>query len=97
MNKEVKRIFSDIHGEFANYQTAIASVLSAYRRDLEAAKRIQVPPQQCAVFEDITQGIRGAKAADCLAVAVYDSANRGQWDQTKALADLSIRSFEELL
>ncbi len=64
---------------------------------LEAAKRIQVPPQQCAVFEDITQGIRGAKAADCLAVAVYDSANRGQWDQTKALADLSIRSFEELL
>ena len=39
MNKEVKRIFSDIHGEFANYQTAIASVLSAYRRDLEAAKR----------------------------------------------------------
>lgn len=64
---------------------------------LEAAKRIQVPPQQCAVFEDITQGIQGAKAADCLAVAVYDSANRGQWDQTKALADLSIRSFEELL
>lgn len=39
MNKEVKRIFSDIHGEFANYQTAIASALSAYRRDLEAAKR----------------------------------------------------------
>ena len=64
---------------------------------LEAAKRIQVPPQQCAVFEDITQGIQGAKAADCLAVAVYDSANQGQWDQTKALADLSIRSFEELL
>ena len=64
---------------------------------LEAAKRIQVPPQQCAVFEDITQGIQGAKAANCLAVAVYDSANRGQWDQTKALADLSIRSFEELL
>lgn len=39
MNKEVKKVFSDIHGEFARYQTAIASVLSAYRRDLEAAKR----------------------------------------------------------
>ena len=64
---------------------------------LEAAKRIQVPPQQCAVFEDITQGIQGAKAADCLAVAVYDPANQSQWPQTKALADLSIRSFEELL
>ena len=64
---------------------------------LEAAKRIQVPPQQCAVFEDITQGIQGAKAADCLAVAVYDPANQSQWPQTQALADLSIRSFEELL
>lgn len=64
---------------------------------LEAAKRIQVPPQQCTVFEDITQGIQGAKAADCLAVAVYDPANQSQWPQTQALADLSIRSFEELL
>ena len=39
MNKEVKKVFSDIHGEFANYQAAAASALSAYRRDLEAAKR----------------------------------------------------------
>ena len=39
MNKEVKKFFSDIHGEFARYQAAVSSALSAYRGDLEAAKR----------------------------------------------------------
>ena len=39
MNKEVKKVFSDIHGEFARYQAAVSSALSVYRRDLEAAKR----------------------------------------------------------
>ena len=39
MNKNIQKVFSDIHGEFANYQAAVASALSAYRRDLEAAKR----------------------------------------------------------
>ena len=39
MNKEVKKVFSDIHGEIARYQAAVSSALSVYRRDLEAAKR----------------------------------------------------------
>ena len=39
MNKNIQKVFSDIHGEFARYQAAVASALSAYRRDLEAAKR----------------------------------------------------------
>ena len=39
MNKEVKKVFSDIHGEFTSYQTVVASALSVYRRDLESAKR----------------------------------------------------------
>lgn len=39
MNKNIQKVFDDIHGEFANYQAAAASALSAYRRDLEAAKR----------------------------------------------------------
>lgn len=39
MNKNIQKVFSGIHGEFANYQAAVASALSAYRRDLEAAKR----------------------------------------------------------
>ena len=39
MNKEVKKVFSDIHGELTRYQAAVASALSVYRRDMEAAKR----------------------------------------------------------
>lgn len=39
MNKNIQKVFSDIHGEFARYQAAVSSALSAYRRDLEAAKR----------------------------------------------------------
>lgn len=39
MNKNIQKVFDDIHGEFTSYQSAVASALSAYRRDLEAAKR----------------------------------------------------------
>ena len=39
MNKNIQKVFSDIHGEFARYQAAVSSALSVYRRDLEAAKR----------------------------------------------------------
>ena len=39
MNKNIQKVFSDIHNDFARYQAAVASALSAYRRDLEAAKR----------------------------------------------------------
>lgn len=39
MNKEVKKVFSDLHGELTRYQAAVASALSVYRRDMEAAKK----------------------------------------------------------
>ena len=39
MNKDIQKVFNDIHNEFTRYQAAVASALSAYRRDLEAAKR----------------------------------------------------------
>ena len=39
MNKNIQKVFGDIHGEFARYQAAVASALSVYHRDLEAAKR----------------------------------------------------------
>lgn len=39
MNKNIQKVFDDIHGEFTSYQTVVASALSVYRRDLESAKR----------------------------------------------------------
>lgn len=39
MNKDIQKVFNDIHNEFTRYQAAVAATLSTYRRDLEAAKR----------------------------------------------------------
>ena len=50
MNKEVKKVFSDIHGEFARYQAAVSSALSVYRRDLEAAKRTAAQYKDCLLY-----------------------------------------------
>ena len=37
---------------------------------LEAARRLDVPPQACLVLEDSLNGLRGAIAAGCIAVAI---------------------------
>ena len=39
MNKDIQKVFNSIHNDFTRYQAAVAATLSAYRRDLEAAKR----------------------------------------------------------
>lgn len=39
---------------------------------LLAARRLGVPPAECAVFEDIPEALRGAKAAGMVAVSVFD-------------------------
>lgn len=64
---------------------------------LEAARRLGVVPQACAVFEDIVTGIESAKSAGFYTVAVHDIASREEEAQLRACADLYIRGFEELL
>ena len=64
---------------------------------LLAAQKLDVPPAQCAVFEDILQGIRGAKAAGAVTVAVYDAAAKEDWPQMQWEADYALCDFAELL
>ncbi len=64
---------------------------------LETAKRLGVPPHECAVFEDILVGIQSAKAAGFYTVAVEDESSLAEREQLRAAADRYIVSFKELL
>lgn len=64
---------------------------------LFTAKKLGVRPEECIVFEDIVDGINGAKFAGMKTVAVYDKHSENDSDKLKKLADKYILSFKELL
>ena len=63
---------------------------------LRAAEKLGVAVEDCAVFEDIVPGVRGALAGGFYTVAVYDvhCVNR---ELLRAICDRYIYSFSELL
>lgn len=64
---------------------------------LLAAKRINVAPHECTVYEDILQGITGAKKAGMRTVGVYDESSRADAQKIKNTADVYITGWRELL
>lgn len=64
---------------------------------LRAAKTLDVPPEECLVFEDIPMGILAAKNAGMNVCAVEDDFSADQRDKIRSLADYYIRSYEEVL
>ncbi len=63
---------------------------------LLAADRLGVAPERCAVFEDVHEGIVGAKRAGMLAYAVRDAGNDHLRNEIDALADGVIADFHEM-
>lgn len=63
---------------------------------LLAAERLGLPPEHCAVFEDILLGIGSAKRGGFYTVAVSDPASFCDEAALKEEADLFLSSFEEL-
>lgn len=59
-----------------------------------AAKRLGVENGDCAVFEDIPEGLRGAKKAGMTAVLVYDRHNEKSLPASKSICDHYIETFE---
>jgi len=63
---------------------------------LRCAGLLGVSPCDCVAVEDLPEAIRGARAAGMGTVAVYDE-SCADWRGLSAMADLAVRSLEELL
>lgn len=64
---------------------------------LLSAKKLGVDPNQCIVFEDIINAVKGAKLANMKVVAVYDKSSEYQMDTLIENSDKYIHDFKEIL
>ncbi len=62
-----------------------------------AAERLGLSPSECVVFEDIYQGVCGAKKGGFTVCGVFDSCSDEEKDEIQRAADFYITSFKELL
>ena len=64
---------------------------------LLSAKRLGVAPENCVVFDDVIDGLLGAKDAGMAIVGVYDETSVSQRTEIEANANRYIMNFGELL
>lgn len=64
---------------------------------LLSSKKLNVNPENCLVFEDIVQAVKGAKLAGMKVFAIYDKASENQKEDLIKLADKYILNFSELI
>lgn len=64
---------------------------------LKAAQEMGLGAEECAVYEDLEQGITGARKGGFYTVAVYDEFAKDQAERLKKIADHFIYSFADLL
>lgn len=62
-----------------------------------AADKMHVNRKHCVVFEDIREGLIGAKAGGYKAVGVYDERAKEQVEDLKGLSDMFIYDFNECI
>ena len=75
---------------------------SPYRKEqpeyfLNLAKRLNVDPSRCWVFEDALYAMKSASAAGMRVCAVEDDTQRADREAIAALADRYIRSYSEII
>ncbi len=61
------------------------------------AKKLNLPPEKCAVFEDILPAIKSAKAAKMKTIGIYDDSSKDQENKIKEIADYYIYDYKELI
>lgn len=62
-----------------------------------ASSGISLKPEECAVFEDIVEGVRGAKAGNFTAVACLDKHYAADWEEMKLIADFYFSDYRTLI
>jgi len=62
---------------------------------LEAAKQIDVAPEDCLVFEDTHAGVLGGKAAGMHVIAIYDALSASYASEIKEDADQYINCYSQ--
>jgi HAD superfamily hydrolase (TIGR01509 family) len=60
-----------------------------------AAKKLDVAPSDCAVFEDVLQAVQSAKSAGMTVYGIYDEASKSDWELIKATADGAFTDFKD--
>ena len=63
----------------------------------EAARRNNIDPQRCTIFDDSLAACQGARLAKMRVVGVYDSYFANDEREMRHFCDVYIKSFEELL
>ena len=63
----------------------------------KSAERMGVPKEECIVFEDVYQAVKGARMGNFFTVAVEDSASADDSEEIIKIADVYIKSFRELV
>lgn len=63
----------------------------------KAAEKMGLDKDKCIVFEDIIQGIAGAKSGGYRAIAVYDKYSDDDKEKIMKMCDLYIHDFKEMI
>jgi len=64
---------------------------------LLAASKLNVNPENCLVFEDVVQAVKGAKLAGMTVYAIYDEISKDKRDELINNADRYIVNYKELI
>ena len=59
------------------------------------AKKLDVQPSDCLVFEDILEAVKSAKSIGMSVCGVYDKSSNANWGKIKQAADFSIIDFKD--
>ena len=99
-NREIFEAVLDLAALAACFRATVSSEEVARGKPepdvyLEAARRLGVPPEQCAAVEDSHAGIRSAKSAGMRVVAIPNTSYPPD-DEALELADAVVRSLDAL-